>query len=161
VLEAIVRGRVKEPSTEAGVLDISTNRGGDILTHYLIVTDRRVLIWARGAFQSSLAAYRFEDIRGVEHHKGAPHGAVVLNVRGKAECFAEMDQGEAELVGNLIRKKVSETRKAARAPARPATQGQEAPDPVARLRKLKSLLKRGLITQAEFDDQIRKLRGRI
>lgn len=41
----------------------------------------------------------------------------------------------------------------------PAPQAQQAEDPIEKLSKLGALLQSGLLTQAEFDDQKRKLLG--
>jgi hypothetical protein len=106
-LLAIVKGRAKAHATRAGgffkIFEHETDKGGSILTHYLIVTDRRVILWARGAFKSSTESFDYSDITGVEQQSGMFYGGVVLNVHGNNANFTEMHLKEAVLVADIIK----------------------------------------------------------
>lgn len=160
VIEAIVKGRVKESSTRRdGFFSTSfahdTNKGGQLLKNYLIVTSRRVIFWARGIFKESTDAFAFQDIKSVERQRGLVYGGIVLNVHGKTENFTEMHQDESDLIAKLIREKVAQ----ACQPTAPAA--HVSADPVAKLEKLACLLDKGLITRQEFEEKKRKLLGEI
>jgi hypothetical protein len=157
IMEAMVKGRVKEGSKKAdGFFNIvtghETDKGGSILKHYLIVTDRRVIFWARGVFKSSTDAFEFEDIKSVEQQKGMIYGGIVLNIHGKKENFTEMHKDEAEYIAGLIRHKVYLAKERPR--SAPTLTGT---DPAAQIEKLAGLLEKGLISRREFEEKKQKL----
>src|SRR5262249_20959724 len=124
---------------------------------YLIVTNHRVILWARGVFKSSRDAFEFEDIKSVEHQQGMFYGGIVLNIHGKNENFTEMDKEEAIVIAEMIRKKVHKARARMSPEAAPA----RAADPATQIEKLAALRDKGLITQREFELKKRKLLDQI
>jgi hypothetical protein len=160
-LLAIVKGRVKAHSTKAdGFFKTSqheTDKGGGFLYHFLVVTDRRVILWARGVFKSSIDSFDYSDITGVEHQRsGMFRGAIVLDVHGNKANFAEMHMEEAELVADMIR----EEKQRAKEDHRTRSSGPDS-DPATQLEKLAALLEKGLITRSEFEVKKRKLLAKI
>lgn len=161
VLKAIVAGRVKEVSTKTkgrfSILDGDSDKGGSFLKNYLLVTDQRVILWARGVFNKSTDAFEFSDIKSVEVQRGIMFGAIVLNIYGKTENFAEMNKKEAEQIATLIRDKVRRGKQAAQAQASDVTQ----PSVLEQIEKLSELHQRGVITESEFAEQKKKLLARM
>ena len=154
-LLAIVKGRVKEVATKTkgrfSFFDTSSDKGGSLLRNYLILTNERVILRARGVFASSTDAFEYSHIKSVEMQNGIMFGAIVLNVYGKTENFAEMDKKEAKLISDMIRNKIREVA------IKPAVAVQTATDPVQQLEKLAALYKQGLLTEDEFQQQKQKL----
>jgi len=120
ILLAIVKGRAKtHASRKGGFFKISeheTDKGGSWVNHFLIVTDRRVILWARGVFKSSTESFDFSDITGVENQRGMLYGGVVLNVHGDRANFTEMHMEEAALVADIIRQQKQQQRTVQPAP---------------------------------------------
>jgi hypothetical protein len=160
VMEAIVTGRVKEVSTRTKgrfSFDPDSDKGGSFLKNYLIVTNQRVILWARGAFSKSTDAFEFSNIKSVEVQKGIMFGAIVLNIYGKTENFAQMNKKEAEHIADLIRKKVRHANQA----SQPQTATAAPPSALEQIEKLSELHQRGIITDAEFAEQKKKLLDRM
>jgi hypothetical protein len=164
---AFVKGRVKSHTTRTdgffsngffSSTQHETDKGGRYHYHFLIVTNRRVILWARGFLKASTESFDYSDITGVEHQRiGLGQGAaVVLDVHGNKANFAEMHMQEAVLVADLIRQQKQRARDGHQVGAsRPDN------DPAAQLEKLASLLEKGLITRHEFEEKKRKLLDQI
>jgi methionine salvage enolase-phosphatase E1 len=139
-----------------------TDKGGRFLYHFLIVTDRRVILWAQGLFKSSSDSFDYSDLTGVEHQKSGifdatGEGAVVLDVHGNKANFAEMHPEEAVLIADLIRQQKQKVKVGAHTGA----VVRQDTDPAAQLEKLAGLLEKGLITRDEFEQKKRKLLDQI
>lgn len=118
-------------------------KGGFAIHDYLLVTDQRVITWARGVFKHSTDAFFFSDISSAEATRGLLLGEIVLNIHGARERFANMVADDANIAADLIRKKIAEVRKG---PASPT----QATDPVAQLERLLSLKERGALSDQEY-----------
>lgn len=158
-----VSGRVKEQSTKTkgrfGFFDLDSDKGGSVLTNYIIVTSTRVILWARGVLNSSIDSFDYADISSVEQQKGIIFGALVLNIHGKKENFAEMNKEDAENIRIIIERKIRESRTQMHSAANIVNQVQI--DPLDQLEKLGSLLEKGLITRDEFEKQKTILLGKL
>lgn len=163
-LLAVVKGRAAESAMRraGGQLGVAafrrlvangTNHGGPFLDHFLVVTDRRVIFWARGIRKSSTQYYTYRDMTSVEHLCGRGAGGLVLTVRGKPRFFGGMHEDEAKLVAGMIDTQVAAAKPPPPEPARR--------DPVWALEKLAGLLDKGLITRQEFEAKKRKLLRKI
>ena len=161
-LLAIVAGRVKESSTKTkgrfGFFDTSSDKGGSVLKNYLLVTNQRVILWARGVFTKSTDAFDFCDIKSVESQKGIVFGAIVLNIYGKTENFAEMNKQEALLTADLIRKLIRNS-KTQNMPTQNNTSHDSSP--VEQLSQLAKLHEQGILTDSEFQSKKTELLSRI
>jgi hypothetical protein len=159
-LLAIVKGRAKAHATRRdgffNITDHETDKGGRFMYHFLIVTDRRVILWAQGVFKSATDSFDYSDITGVEQQRGMLFGSVVLMVHGNKVNFTEMHKDEAVLIADLIGQQ-----------KRTAKDGYQAGasrlenDPATQLEKLAGLLEKGLITHDEFEKKKRKLLDQI
>jgi hypothetical protein len=159
-LLAMVKGRAKAHSTRKDgffkIFEHETDKGGSIWNHYLIVTDRRVILWARGAFKSSTDSLDYSDITGVEQQTGFVYGGIVLKVHGNKANFTEMHKEEAVRVANIIMQNKQKARVSPRSGVlRPDN------DPVTQIEKLAGMLAKGLITRDEFEEKKRKLLAQI
>ena len=164
-LRAVVKGRAAATVRRAGaqrqlgraalqhLVANGTHHGGPFLDHFLVVTDHRVIFWARGIRTSSTQYYTYRDMTSVEHLCGGGAGGLVLSVRGKPRFFGGMHEDEAKLVAAMI-----DTQVAAAQPPPPESPRR---DPVWALEKLAGLLDKGLITRQEFEAKKRKLLKKI
>lgn len=130
-------------------------KGGFALHDYLLVTDRRVITWARGMFKQSVDAFHYNDIASVEATKGLILGEIVINVRGAKERFGNMVTADTPIAERLIRDNISKQRSpspASAAEGKPSLQSMF--DSLERLSVLKD---KGLITEAEFAAKRQKI----
>jgi DNA-directed RNA polymerase subunit RPC12/RpoP len=145
-IELAITGRVHEASGTAngsfGLLQTETVKGGHWHMHYLIVTDRRVILWGRGLLRSSTDAFEFKEIRSVELQKGILSAAIRLNV-GRLENFAHVNKQQAERAVTLIRQKIADCglRKAA---------ASHRSDLATQLQQLAALKEAGTLSDEEF-----------
>ena len=131
-------------------------KGGFSLHDYLLVTDQRVVMWARGIFKQSVDAFYYEDISSVEATSGLLLGEIVLNIRGARERFANMITDDTPHAERMIRANIRSHRngRAAppNAPQRTGLQGM-----FDNLERLAELKEKGLITEDEFAAKRQKI----
>ena len=78
-------------------------KGGFSLHDYLLVTDERVIFWARGLFKRSTDGFHYDDIASVEESTGLLTGEIVLNVRGAKERMRSMVKTDVPVAARMIR----------------------------------------------------------
>jgi hypothetical protein len=165
-IEAMIAGEVREKSDKNhGGFSLASDKrkGGAFATQYLIVTNERVILWARGKFRSSVDAFDFDEIRSVELQQGMRFGAIIFNV-GRLENFALANKKEAEYVCNLVRAKCREAKAGSKrqdASPAPASKGSEQFDPVQQLKDLAALRDAGAISEKEFQQTKKAILARI
>lgn len=156
VIQAIVAGRVKELASKTkgrhDFFNLDSDKGGSLLSNYLIVTDRRVILWARGAFNSSVDSLDYTDIKSVEQQKGIVFGSIVFNVYGKTEHFSEMNKKEVVILVDMIRKNISKSKQEDH-----NGKNDTEMSPVTQIEKLASLYKAGILNEEEFLEKKKKL----
>ena len=119
-------------------------KGGFSLHDYMLVTDRRVVLWARGLVSGSTDGFRYEDISSVEEARGLLLGEIVLNIRGTKERLRSMVRADVPIAAKLIRNQRTRTREPRAVPLK----AQESiPD---QIRKLADLRDSGILTEEEF-----------
>ena len=108
---AAVTGQVREaPDKNHGgfsLVSTDTTKGDSWHRHYLIATDRRVLLWGRGYLRSSLDTLNYSSVRSVEVQNGFTFSAIVLNV-GRTEHFTNVSKNEALEISKIIREKIAD-----------------------------------------------------
>ncbi|HET6388383.1 PH domain-containing protein [Hyphomicrobium sp.] len=124
----------------------AARKGGWSFHDYLIITDQRVLTWARGLIKSSVDSFALEDISSVEATKGVLLGEITLNIRGAKERFRSMVRADAPVAEKIIR----ETRQRASTAKSQQFAQQSKADPLEVLERLGGLRDRGIISNEEF-----------
>jgi len=159
-LQAIIIGRVKEESTKSkgrfAINDIESDKGGSFLRNYMIVTDQRVSLWARGLFNKSHDSFFYNDIKSVEFQKGIMYGSIVLNIHGKTENFSEASKKECDHVAKLIKENIQKATSSINAQSSTVVNQTSSAD---ELKKFKELLDSGVINQEEFNSKKKELLG--
>ena len=152
---AMIPGQVREGADRAGgkfKFTSSSNKGSTFTNHYCIVTDRRVILWARGLLSGSTDAFDLADVRSVELQTGVMLAALVFNV-GRLECFANVRKGEAKRVCEIVRGMIG---RAARGGAGDAGGGGGA-DMAGQLKQLADLHAAGALSAEEFEAAKRRV----
>ncbi len=119
----------------------------------VVVTDERVIFYAKSLGTSRREDFRFSKISSVQSETGMlGHGTLVIFASGnKAVIHSIYPQERAGEVGDYVR-----SRLAADSPAVAAQGPGSAPtdaDPTERLRRLKSMLDEGLISAEEYEEK--------
>lgn len=94
-------------------------KGGLSLHDYLIVTNKRVIMWARGLLSGSTDGFHYEDIVSVEEARGLLWGEIVLNVRGAKERMRSMVREDVPKAAQLIREQIAAHKKLANSASQP------------------------------------------
>jgi len=101
-----------------------SRRGGLTMHDYLIITNNRVIMWARGVFTGNTSTFPYPDISSVEEIRGVIYGEIVLNVRGAKERIEKMISSDVPIAAKMIRKLITENRTVSATPeTHPATAG--------------------------------------
>lgn len=74
--------------------------------HWLVVTDKRVIYYARSVFGSSSNSYYYNEISSVIGHNGTFLGDIELNIKGKTEKFSTLAVWEVDIMVDMIKKGV-------------------------------------------------------
>ncbi|MBX3450610.1 MAG: SHOCT domain-containing protein [Planctomycetaceae bacterium] len=158
VMLAVATGTVHEKSERSngsfGMLQTDTNKGGLFHTHYLIVTDRRVILWARGMLRQSTDAFFHDEIRSVEVQKSILTAAIVFNI-GRVECFGSVQKDLADKLVSFLRQHIATGREAKAQPQTPTV----SVDIVSQLERLAALKSSGVLSDEEFLAAKQKLIG--
>lgn len=120
-------------------------KGGISLHDYLLVTDTRVILWARGLLSGSTDGFLYADISSVEESKGVLLGEIVLNIQGSKERMRSMVKTDVPIAAKMIREQIQQSRNKRDAPVHTAQ--ESIPD---QIRKLASLRDDGILTESEF-----------
>ncbi len=142
---------------EYGTEGLANRKGGWALHDYLLVTDARVVMWARGVFKQSVDAFHYGDIASVEESKGFLFGELVLNIRGAKERFSMMAKPDTPIAARLIRERIAAERSGTRPSVNTVTAGGAAGDIAERLQRLNALKDQGLISEGEFAAQRQRI----
>lgn len=130
-------------------------KGGMSLHDYLLVTNSRVIMWARGLLSHSTDGFHYEDISSVEEARGLLLGEVVFNVRGAKERMRNMVIDDVLKAAQMIRGQIAAHRSPAQAPARST-------DSIAdSIKKLAELRESGILTEEEFSTKKAELLKRL
>ena len=160
-IQAIVSGKVREMAPRRDGRhtfgDVDTIKGG-LRKHYLIVTDSRVIFWARGFISSSTDAFDYEDIKSVEMQKALLTGSIVLNIYGKTEHFTDINKPEVPIIVGLIRNNIK-IAKNKNHEAENTNQEKTEIDIVSQIERLASLKDKGILSEEEFTAMKQKLLG--
>jgi len=146
--------------------------GGSLVTPNLIfTTDRRVILRnpTMLGLRSSVHSIYYENITGVELHKGVFTSEVRINapgitseisrfipfIRAGVGGIPALPKDDAEKIVKIIREGM------ARAKAKPVAVTAPAISPLDELRKLKELLDAGAITKEEFEEKKKRLLEKV
>ncbi len=127
----------------------------------VVVTDQRVIFYARSLGTSRREDFRFSKISSVQSETGMlGHGTLVIFASGnKAVIHSIYPKERAGEVGDYVR-----SRLAADSPAAAAQGSGSAPtdaDHAERLRRLKSMLDEGLISAEEYEEKRSAILGEL
>jgi hypothetical protein len=126
-----------------------STKGGHFKLHdYLFVTDRRVIIWARGLLKNGIESFHYDDISSAEITAGLIFGDIILNIRGAIEKFTMTVSTDASLAEKMIRQNTAECRLRMTGPR--VSGGNDSGDSFDKLERLASLKDQGLISEKEF-----------
>ncbi|MCA9026214.1 MAG: SHOCT domain-containing protein [Planctomycetaceae bacterium] len=163
VLLAAITGQVREASDKShggfSLANASNLKGGMFSKHYLLFTDRRVILWGRGTLRSTNDSFDFDAIRSVEIQVGILLASIVFNV-GRTENFANVQKADAKHVVTLIREQLAKRRKTPTSPPHNSAD-QQKDDPIDQIRRLAELRDSGAISDEEFVTLKQKLIGRL
>jgi len=123
-----------------------------IKMQWLVLTDKRVIFYARALIGGGSDTFYYDEISSVEGRKGLALGSIELNIKGKTESFINMQKKEVDQAVDLIRRNIEESKRVAPVPAA---------DPFEQIKKLKDLLDSGIITQEEFEEKKKKLLEKV
>jgi hypothetical protein len=153
-IEGVVWGRVYEksehPDGRVSHWQTASSKCGLFHTHFLIATDRRVILWARGLWEQSNDAFAYREIRSVELQVNWSVAAIVINV-GRLECFGGVKKSSAERMVAHIRERIANSHN--------PNPSASAVDLASQLEKLSSLRTSGVLSDEEFQAAKRKLLG--
>lgn len=134
-LQAVVSGTVESMSS--------------FKTQWLVITNKRVLLYARALIGGGSDSFSYDEISSVQGQKGILLGSVELNVKGKTEKFINMQKDDVEQSVNIIRQNIEESKS--------KKSKETSPDPLEQIKKLKELLDLGAITREDFENKKKKL----
>lgn len=120
--------------------------------HYLVITDRRVIMWQRGFASGNIETFMFENISNIEANKGFVAGHIIINSAGAREKFAEMNKSTVNIAADLIRTNMVKAKK------QPISQTivMESEDPIT---IIKQRFAKGEITAEEYQSSLKILGG--
>ena len=127
-------------------------KGGMSFHDYLLVTDARVILWARGLIAGSTDSFEYRDISSVEESRGLLLGEIVINVRGTKERVRSMVRSDVPVAANLLRERVANSRQ----PTPAATSG--IPE---QIQQLSDLMRAGVLSEEEFNTKKLELLDRL
>ena len=127
----------------------------------VVVTDQRVIFYARSLGRSLQEDFRYSKISSVQSETGMlGNGKLVIFASGnQADIHTIYPQERAGEIGDYVR-----SRLAADLPAAAAQGSGSAPteaDPAERLRRLKSMLDEGLISAEEYEEKRSAILGEL
>ncbi|MBC7263621.1 MAG: PH domain-containing protein [Chloroflexi bacterium] len=131
------------------------DRGGykSLLRGRLVITDKRVIVWARG-LGGGTEAFLYNDILSVEGSKGLVLGKVTLNLGGAKEIIDSMPNPEVDIAVKMIREQIQL--------ARTQSQLEQVSDDIpAQIEKLAKLRDAGILTEEEFSAKKAELLARM
>lgn len=128
-------------------------KGGLRLHDYLLVTDKKVIFWARGLIKSSTDAFLFDDISSVEEAKGFLLGELVINIRGTKERMRSMVKSDVPIACKMIREQILKNKN------KSSEKGMESI--TEQIKKLAELRDLGLLTENEFNSKKSELLSRL
>ncbi len=115
---------------------------------YLIITDKRVIVWGRGLFSKNVETFNYEKITNVQAHQGLLLGEIEFNVFGTKERFKNMARTDVLIAKKMIEEGISEQQ------SRSST---VVLSPEERLEKLVQMLEKNMITKKEFEQQKKRI----
>lgn len=120
---------------------------GFTMHDYLILTDKRVIMWMRGLFSSNIETIDYVEINNLEQHKGLLLGDITFNIHGTRERFRDMQKADVPIAAKMILDKTTESKNNQK-------QIRTDEDPVL---ILKRRLAKGEINKDEYDELIKVL----
>ncbi|MFC1835467.1 PH domain-containing protein [Thermodesulfobacteriota bacterium] len=128
---------------------LARDKGGFRIHDYLLVTDSRVVFWARGMLSGSTDGFQFEDISSVEEARGLLTGEIVLNIRGAKERASAMVKEDVPIAAKMIRDVIQKAKAAKSEGGISVAQqvNQSIPDQIKQLAELRG---QGILTEEEF-----------
>jgi hypothetical protein len=159
VIRLAITGKVMEMAKHQDPLGRSVSgpvlKGSVFRRHYLVATDRRVILWARGlAVGGATESFRLADLQDVEFRHGGVGNLLILSLPAKQAAFGGMVPKEGRAARDLLARWAGEARQPK------AATGHEA-DPTAQLERLAKLYKEGLLSKTEFEAKKRKILDQI
>ena len=120
----------------------------------LVATDRRLIFVHKGMFgRLEIEDFSYDQISSVESYTGLIWGSITVYSAGAKQGFKYVDKARCRDFADHLRNKLTPTPE--RAPATAASIDMKS---IAdELAKLGALVEKGLLTQAEFDEQKKRL----
>jgi hypothetical protein len=150
VLVGIFAGSARKSKPDGTMTDLTTSFGRD----YLLVTDRRLVFWARGIFGEATAAFSYTHISTVEGEQFFGGGQVVINTGGQKGLFTAMSKNEVPTALQMIREQMDRHK-------RGRAQGSAEDMIMEQIRKLGELHASGILTDQEFQAKKADLLSRL
>lgn len=119
---------------------------GVSLHDYLIISNKRLVVWGRGIFSKDVETFDYDKIANVQGHQGILLGDIEINVFGAKERFTSMVKTDVPIAVKMITEHMTKTKTSSN------TGYNE-------LEKLAELKEKGIITQKEFEMKKKKILG--
>lgn len=84
---------------------------GLTLHDYLILTNKRVILWMRGLLSSNIETIEYNEINNLEHHQGIFLGDITFNIHGARERFRDMVKKDVPIAARMILDKIDVAKK--------------------------------------------------
>lgn len=89
-----------------GMIERSNGGRGFTLHDYLIVTNKRLIMWGRGLISKNVETFDYSKVINVQAHQGLILGQIELNVFGAKELFKNMQKSDVPIAAEMIKKRM-------------------------------------------------------
>lgn len=137
-----------------GGYGIKARYKGGLTSHdYILITNERLIVWARGILTGSTDSFHYSDISSCEEARGLLLGEIVINVRGAKERMRSMVRKDVPIAAKMIRDQIAKqhNQKNKQTP-------ESIPEQIKKLSELKDL---GVLTETEFTEKKQILLNKI
>ncbi len=133
------------------------HKGSLFLPDYLLVTNTRVIIWARGLTSSSTDGFYYSDISSIEEIKSLFSGEIIINVHGTKKRMCYIAKSDIQIAIKLIREQIRKNQTQENNPSS-ISPHESIPD---QIKKLAELRDNGILTDEEFSKKKIELLNKI
>lgn len=114
---------------------------------YLILTNKRIIMWMRGLFSSNIEGIDYDEINNLEQHQGLLLGDITFNIHGTRERFRDMVKTDVPIAAKMILDNITKSKNNQK-------QVRTDEDPILILKKR---LAKGEINKNEYDELMKIL----
>lgn len=83
---------------------------GGMKGHYLILTDKRVLMWQRGLTSDGIETFLYSNISNVEGKQSITDSSITLNVHGARETMGRVPRNDVPVIVKMIQEQMEKKR---------------------------------------------------